>query len=132
MNKMIKKKTIFILITILFFYFFIKVSFLKNLYEVLFLKYDDRISNVYGFCSGEGVGYTNFIKKKYKIKEKITLISELNSPSQWAIYNTNYNKDDLTNHYIVINYNRVKDKIDIKNFKILNNINDCYYLVKND
>ena len=62
---MIKKNKIFILLMILFLYFLIKVNFLRNLYEVIFLNHEERISKVYGFCENEGVGYVNFIKNKF-------------------------------------------------------------------
>ena len=129
---MLKKNTIFILLIILFFYFLIKVNFLKNLYEVIFLNHDKRISKVYGFCENEGVGYINFIKKEFDIKEKIILINAKKGPHQWSVYNTKFKEIDPGKHYIIINYKKVKDKVNFEDYKILNKINDCYYLIKND
>jgi len=129
---MIKKNKIFILLMILFLYFLIKVNFLRNLYEVIFLNHEERISKVYGFCENEGVGYINFIKNKFDIKEKIILINAKKSPHQWSVYNTKFKEVDSAKHFIIINYKKVKNKINFKNYKILNKINDCYYVVKND
>ena len=129
---MIKKNKIFILLMILFLYFLIKVNFLRNLYEVIFLNHEERISKVYGFCENEGVGYVNFIKNKFDIKEKIILINAKKNPHQWPDYNTKFKEVDSAKHFIIINYKKVKNKIDFKNYKILNKINDCYYVIKND
>tara|TARA_B100000780_G_scaffold276142_1_gene244157 strand:+ start:4576 stop:4965 length:390 start_codon:yes stop_codon:yes gene_type:complete len=129
---MLKKNKILIFLLILFLYFLIKVNFLRNAYEIIFFKFEDRVSKVYGFCEEEGVGYINFIKKKYEIDDKIMLLNAKKGPHQWAVYDTRFKTNHSSKHYIIINYKKIKDKINFKKFKIINNIDDCYYLIKND
>lgn len=134
MKHIYKKNKTIILFAILIFYLLIKVEFFRHLYEIIFIKHNDRMTNVYGFCADEGVGFINFIKKKYKIDENIRLINPKKGSHQWSVYNTNHKieQNDDSKHWIVINYEKVKDQIDLNNFKIINKVNDCYYLIEND
>ena len=97
-------------------------------------NYDERISNVYGFCDKEGIGYVNFIKKKFKINGKIKLINSLkqnnNNSGEWAVYNSNFLKKDKSDYLILINHKKFKVKYNLDNFKILHNFEDCYFLTK--
>jgi hypothetical protein len=129
-----KKNKIIILLIVLIFYFLIKVEFFRHLHEVVLTKHEKRMTNVYGFCLDEGIGFINFIRKKYKIKEEIRLINPKKGSHQWAIYNTDHTEEEKNSakHWIIINYTKVKDEINLNDFEIINNIDDCYYLIKND
>ena len=129
-----KNKKIIIPLIVLIFYFLIKVEFFRHLHEVIFINHDERMTKVYGFCSDEGIGFINLIKTKYKIKDEIRLINPKKGSHQWAVYNTDHKEEenDAAKHWIIINYTKVKDKINLNDFKIINNIEDCYYLIKND
>ena len=67
---MLKKKIDTILIISLII-LFLKINFFKDISQVLTVKYNERISNVYGFCEREGIGYVNFIKEKFKVDKKL-------------------------------------------------------------
>ena len=58
-----KEKNIYLIATILLILIIYKTNFLRSLHDLVILSYDDRISNTYGFCDREGIGYVNFIKK---------------------------------------------------------------------
>tara|TARA_B100000035_G_C20829319_1_gene477942 strand:+ start:60 stop:458 length:399 start_codon:yes stop_codon:yes gene_type:complete len=132
---MLKKKLDTILIISLII-LFLKINFFKDISQVLTVKYNERISNVYGFCEREGIGYVNFIKEKFKFNKKIDLINSLKRNSSnsgnWAIYNTNYHESERSDYLIVINYKKISDKVNLDNFKIIHNHKDCYFLLRND
>ena len=132
---MLKKKLDTILIISLII-LFLKINFFKDISQVLTVKYNERISNVYGFCEREGIGYVNFIKEKFKFNKKIDLINSLkrnsNNSGNWAIYNTNYHESERSDYLIVINYKKISDKVNLNNFKIIHNHKDCYFLLRND
>ncbi len=131
-----KKKKLYILISISFLLILIKSNFFKSFYEIVYIKYDDRLSKVYGFCSKEGIGYVNFLKKRFKINGKISLINSLernnNNSGNWAIYNSNYKESEKSDYLIIINHKKIDNKINLDEFKIIHNYEDCYLLLKND
>lgn len=132
---MLKKKlTILIIISLII--LLIKVNFFLNISQILTVKYDERISNVYGFCEREGIGYVKFLKKKFEINGKIDLINSLeqnnNNSGKWAIYNSNYHESEKSDYLIIINYKKIINKVNLDNFKIIHNHQDCYLLLKND
>ena len=132
---MLKNKLNIVLIISLIFLLF-KINFFNEISQILTVKYTKRISSVYGFCEREGIGYVNFIKEKYKIDKKIDLINSLNrnnnNSGKWAIYNTNFSENDKSDYLIVINYKKLSNIIDLNQFKIIHNFDDCYLLEKND
>ena len=124
------KKSSIILVALIFFFTLIQTNFFRNFYELTNLTYDERINNAEGFCEKSGVGYINFIKKKYNINEKIQLITADKEPSLWSIFSSNFKSSEVPKHIIIINYKNLKKNIDLNNFKIIDNYNDCYYLTK--
>ena len=130
---MLKNKLNIVLIISLIFLLF-KINFFNEISQILTVKYTKRISSVYGFCEREGIGYVNFIKEKFKIDKKIDLINSLkrnnNNSGKWAIYNTNFSENDKSDYLIVINYKKLSNKIDLNQFKIIHNFDDCYLLEK--
>tara|TARA_B100000073_G_C23653667_1_gene541607 strand:- start:235 stop:633 length:399 start_codon:yes stop_codon:yes gene_type:complete len=132
---MLKNKiNIALIISLLFILF--KINFFNDISQILNVNYTKRISNVYGFCEREGIGYVNFIKEKFNVDKKIDLINSLkrnnNNSGEWAIYNTNFLENDKSDYLIVINYKKLSNKIDLDKFKIIHNFEDCYFLEKND
>ena len=129
---MFKKINILLIVSLLIILF--KSNFFHNISEILSLKYDHRISNVYGFCEREGIGYVNFVKKKFKVNQKIDLINSLKrnnyNSGNWAIYDTNFLENDKSDYLIVINYEKLSKKIDLNQYKIIHNTEDCYFLEK--
>ena len=85
----IKKKSQIIVLLILTIAVGIKTNFFRNLAEVALHKFDDRIINKYGYCSGESIGYLLYLKKKYQIKDNPKIVNYTHTPAvNWAIVNT--------------------------------------------
>ena len=128
------KKILISLIFILAIYFLIKINFPKNLFELVDINLDKRISNVYGFCEKEGIGYVNFIKKNFNVKEKLTLVNSLkrnnNNSGKWAVYDPKISENKVSKYFIIINLNSLQKKIDLNDYDIIHNFQDCYYLQK--
>ena len=129
-----KKNSLYLIVVILLFLVIYKTNFLKSFYNLLMNNYDERISSVYGFCDREGIGYVNFIKKKFNINGKIQLRNSLkksnNTSGEWSVYNPNFTKEIEPNYLIIINHEKMKNKINLNNHKILHNFKDCYFLTK--
>tara|TARA_B100001029_G_C15035385_1_gene439774 strand:- start:1163 stop:1546 length:384 start_codon:yes stop_codon:yes gene_type:complete len=123
------KKTNLILIIIPLFFALIQTNFLRNSYELVNLNHQERIINAEGFCKKRGIGYINFIKKKYSINEKIKLITADKEPIDWAVFSSKHDQNINHKHIIIINYNNLKNKLDLTQFKIIDNFKDCYYLL---
>ena len=99
-----KKKSQVLVLLILIIICGINTNFFKNFAEVILHKFDDRIVNRYGFCTGESIGYLLYLKKKYEIKNNPKIINYIHTPSvNWAIINTkNINKS--SKKLILLNY----------------------------
>ncbi len=126
-----KKKSQILVLLILIIICGINSNFLKNFAEVILQKFDDRIVNRYGFCSGESIGYLLYLKKKYEIKNNPKIINYVHTPSvNWAMVNTkNINKS--SKKLILLNYPGSELKINLK--KINNNLfelSDAYFFSK--
>ena len=127
--KIVKKNIVSIfIILILLLFFFNQTNFFRNSYELVNLKYDDRLIKVDGYCDKAGIGYINYIKKKYKVKKKIEIISPDKEPELWMVYNSDYYNNKDKEDFIVINLKKLSDKINLNQFNIIDNYNDCYYL----
>ena len=113
-----KKKLQILILLILIIIFTINTNFFRNLTEVLLYRFDDRIRNVYGFCSNESIGYLFYLKKKYEIKDNPKIVNYHHSPNvNWAIINTKI-IDKNSKEFILLNYPGPEYKI---NLKIINN-----------
>ena len=109
-----KKKSQVLVLLILIIICGINTNFFKNFTEVILHKFDDRIVNRYGFCSGESIGYLLYLKKKYEIKNNPKIINYVHTPNvNWAIINTkNINKS--SKKLILLNYPGSELKINLK------------------
>ena len=60
------------------------------------------------------IGYINFLKKRFKINGKISLINSLernnNNSGNWAIYNSNYKESEESDYLIIINHKKIDNK----------------------
>ena len=126
-----KKKSQVLVLLILIIICGINTNFFKNFAEVILHKFDDRIVNRYGFCSGDSIGYLLYLKKKYEIKNNPKIINYVHTPSvNWAIINTkNINKS--SKKLILLNYPGSELKINLK--KINNSLfelSDAYFFSK--
>ena len=126
-----KKKSQILVLLILIIICGINSNFFKNFAEVILQKFDDRIVNRYGFCSGESIGYLFYLKKKYEITNNPKIINYVHTPSvNWAMINTkNINKS--SKKLILLNYPGPELKINLK--KINNSLfelSDAYLFSK--
>ena len=129
------KNNLYIIIMILLFLIVYKINFLRSLHDVFNISYDDRISNIYGFCDKEGIGYVNFIKKNFNIDGKIEIKNSLNGSNnsgEWSVYNSNFSEEIRSKYLIIINHEKIKEKFNLNDYKILHNVKDCFFLKKND
>tara|TARA_Y100000591_G_scaffold172635_1_gene149039 strand:+ start:3484 stop:3882 length:399 start_codon:yes stop_codon:yes gene_type:complete len=131
-----KKNKIYLIATILLILIIYKTNFLRSLHDLVILSYDDRVSNTYGFCDREGIGYVNFIKKNFNIEGKIIIRNSLKqnnyNSGEWSVYNSNFSEKSEFDYLILINFEKFKKEFDLNNFQILHNFKDCYFLTKND
>ena len=131
-----KKNNLYLIITILLFLIVYKTNFLRSLHDLIILSYDDRISNTYGFCDKQGIGYVNFIKKNFNIDGKIKIRNSLKqnnyNSGEWSVYNSNFSEKLQFDYLILINFEKFKKEFDLNDFQILHNFKDCYFLIKND
>ena len=128
------KNKLSILISIIFIIIILKTNFFQNFLNLVNLNFQKRISKVYGYCDREGIGYVKFIREKFGKDKKIDLINSLqrnnNNSGVWSIYNTNIDETKPSDYLIIINYNKLNNKINLNNFDILHNFEDCYFLKK--
>ena len=110
----IKKKSQIIVLLILTIAVGIKTNFFRNLAEVALHKFDDRIINKYGYCSGESIGYLLYLKKKYQIKDNPKIVNYAHSAdANWAIVNTKI-IDKNSKKLILLNYPGLEIRIDLE------------------
>jgi len=124
MYKFIKDKKIIILLIFIIF-FTIKINFFRNLVEVMSFSYNKRITQTYGYCGGESIGYLIYLKNKYNIYDNPKIINYKHTPgNDWAIVNTN-NINKNSNKIILLNYPGNELKV------FLNKITNELYELKN-
>ena len=110
----IKKKSQIIVLLILTIAVGIKTNFFRNLAEVVLHKFDDRIINKYGYCSGESIGYLLYLKKKYQIKDNPKIVNYVHvADANWAIVNTKI-IDKNSKKLILLNYPGPEIRIDLE------------------
>ena len=129
MISLIKKNKSFLFIFIIFFlFFFIKNNFFHNLSEIIKFNEKKRISNLYGFCEGESIGYLNSLDKKINFKSNPKIINYMHTPPNlWTIYKSDYNSLE-SEHIILLNYPGEKINLTLEsNKKDLFEIRDLYF-----
>ena len=104
MNKKIKKNISVLIIGFLVLIFVFNQNLFKKLYNIINIDYEDRISNVSGFCSDDSIGYLLSLKKKFNFKFNPQVINYEDSvpDSNWAIYDTNLKNN--FDYKILLNY----------------------------
>jgi hypothetical protein len=103
MNKFIKDKKI-ILLLIFIIFFTIKINFFRNLVEVISSPHNKRITQTYGHCGNESVGFLIYLKNKYNILDNPKIINYKHTAgNKWAIVNTN-NINNHSNKIILLNH----------------------------
>ena len=77
----------------------VSTNFFKNLANIYKYNIDQRINNVYGYCSNSSIGYLNYLKKKYKINHNQKIINyKQTGPVKWAMTNTKNSFKNTVKH----------------------------------
>ena len=124
--KFFKEITLTKLTLILLVVIFLKqTNFARELYTFIKYNFNERFNRTYDYCKGSGIGYINYLDKKYKLSglPKILNYEIYPSPS-WVIKNVN--KKELEDQIILLNYKKeiLSDfkKIDSNKFISVNKI----------
>ena len=104
MNKKIKKNLSILLISFLTLIFIYNQNLFRKVYNIVNLTYEDRISQVSGFCSEDSVGYLTYLKKKFNFNFNPEVYNYEDSvpSSNWPIYDNSLKND--SKHKILLNY----------------------------
>jgi hypothetical protein len=113
-----------------------QTNFFKNIYFVFKLNYEERLMKQYEFCGYESLGFLNYIKKKYNINKRIPVINFGNSPNpEWFYSDLKIN--ELEKRIIFLSYGRNEErfldlykKYNLQDFKIIEKVESCYFVVK--
>ena len=98
----------YLIISFLILIFIYNNNLTQKTYKILFVDYNGRINNIYGFCGKESVGYLRHIKKKYNIKDNLTIFDYgVHAPAAWSINNPQNNTID--DKFILLNYPEIFD-----------------------
>ena len=114
----------------------VSTNFFRNLADIYKHNTDQRINNVYGYCSNSSIGYLNYLKKKYKLNHNQKIINyKQTGPVKWAMTNTK-NSTKENNQLILLNYPGEIINFDLrennkKEYK-LRNYKFFKYLIQND
>lgn len=99
-----KKNLNFILLFLLIIILSEKTNFFRSVYDILTIKYHERLLKKYDYCDGTGLGYILNLKKKYNISQiNPEVVNYGTKPApKWIFYNTSVaiNK----NYKIFLNY----------------------------
>ena len=106
-------------------------NFFKSFYGVNKNDHNTRQQAAYDFCSYFATGYIFYVKKKFNLNKSPIIKNYINTPQQYWIFSESYKLLDES-RLIILNKEK-KHKININNYKVLNNFNDrCLLLKKND
>ncbi len=104
MTKKFKKNLGVLIIGFLILLFIYNHNLFRKLYNIFVINYESRLTEKYGYCFRESVGFLRMLKKKYKFNFNPLIVNYEDAvPSTgWSIYD-NHNKTD-NNHKILLNY----------------------------
>lgn len=72
----------------------------KNAYLIIKNEYNKRLVNSYEFCRNESIGFLDYVKKKYKINNFITIKNYFISPDpSWYFLNSGLTQIERKNHF---------------------------------
>ena len=125
----LKKQNLFILLFIIIVLIFTnKISFYNNLINLIKFNEEQRITNFYGYCNDESIGYLKYLKKRYKFDNNPEIINFIHTPqTNWSIFDSRkfHNK---SNEKIFLNYPGNEFNVDLGVSKNSNyEFKDIYY-----
>ena len=116
---------------LIIFFFVIHFKFFENTYILLKNNFEQRLISNYGYCEKNSYGFIKFIESKYKFKKNIHIYNDESYPlSDSFIYKPKI--EYMNDKIILINYNEQESSIDIKDYEIIENFKNCFFLKKND
>mgnify|MGYP000533613852 CR=1 FL=1 len=129
MKKELKIYTLRYFILIIIFFSLIKsTDFFKKIYFLDVYDYSQRISKNYSLCKKGSIPFLHFLKKKYKLNQKIKTIDyDINPSSDWVLLNLN-NDNIYKDKLILLNYKK-QDEIKFVKLKkglFVGNVNPPY------
>lgn len=114
----------FLLILIFIFYILNKIDFYQNVRGIIKNSEKDRITNIYGYCGGESIGYLKYLKTKYNFDSNPQIVNyDRTAPNLWSIFNTN-NSQTSKVFKILLNY--PGKEINVNPTKINDNLFEIY------
>ena len=131
MNKINKKNNIYFLFLLIFCFSVFDVFL--NSYIILNANYNQRMIKFGGFCDYHGYGFVKHVNEKYKLDFNIiTKNSKDYPPVEGYFYDIK--KVNNNNYLILINHteNSFASTVKGKEFKILETIDNCYFIKFND
>jgi len=128
MHKFIKDKKIIVLLIFIIFCT-IKINFFRNLVEVISSPHNKRITQTYGHCGNESVGFLIYLKNKYNIFDNPKIINyKHTAQNNWAIVNTD-NINNHSNKIILLNHPGNEFKVSLSKISDeLYELKDLYFL----
>jgi hypothetical protein len=131
--KLIKKKYIFFIIFVAFASY---SNFFINIYSLYKRDYEERLIRAYGNCNGISYGYIKKIYNNFLLKDrKIYILNFEIYPESYGLF-PYLKKDYEINNLILLNYKKnnetqlKKMKIDLKNYKMVDKEDKCYFYKK--
>ena len=115
-----------LLILILLLFLTQYTNFFKNLRNIYSNNYVTRISNIYGFCTGNSLGFLLYIKDKYRLENYPEVVNYRIFPiSKWVLDLDGKSKSKKNSSYLILlNY---QDNLKIN----LKSISKNFYIIPN-
>ena len=110
----------------------------KNAYLIIKNEYNKRLVNSYEFCGNESIGFLDYVKKKYKINNFITIKNYFISPDpSWYFLNSGLTQIDQEKIILLgyienreINFKKKDGYFFSEDIKYLNKINKISFNLK--
>ena len=107
-----------------------------NFYAIIKRPYDERLMRNYGFdCEKYSYGFIQKIFHNYTHNQPITIINFKNLPNIQFLFH-NKRIDESRKNLILLNLtdeSKLKDfEINLKEYDLVKNTNNCYFYKKND
>lgn len=135
---MVQKKhvniTIFILL-ILFIFQLFKLPY--SSYNLIKWNYENRMTQMYGYCEKESWGFYNYVIEEYNLKNKsINIKNDEGHVTLEFLFNINKTDKIDSKYYLILNYQSSDNETifdndnfkELKDYRILHRYNNCYLL----
>ena len=104
-------------------------NFPRNLNKLINYDYENRLSNIYGYCYPQAYGFIKEVKKKYKLTNIKTINFEDFAQSDFFLNDPSEVK--ITDYFILINYDEKKHKnFLLDDFEVIYKKQKCFLVKK--